>query len=167
MAGDDGLKLLQALRDYRPPKKLHPIADKAFSLYQKGDYKVTDETIAILRADLDAIAHDIKLHTDALCGVTAFMIYINEKYEDHESGEKVADLIKSVGHRYESLTERAVAALGDLGKSVKGLFDRFTAKKDTDEKRAPAFGEERPEGTIPLSTLKPPAQPPPWARKKK
>lgn len=167
-AEDEGIRLLKALRDYRPPKKLHPIAEKAYVLYSQNEQTMTDEVIASLRADLDAVAHDLKLHTDALCGLAAFTMYITEKINDPVAGERVTELIRSTAPRYEGITMKAQSALGDLSKAVKGVFQRFTQRTEPAENKAPIHDKEEPppEGAIPLSTLKPPATPPPWAKKK-
>jgi hypothetical protein len=162
---DEDVKILQALRDYRPPSKLHPIAKFAYALYEEADMDLPPEAMTGLREELKQY-EDLKDLTDALCGLSAFMIYISEHLDDQKNGEKVAELIKEVGPRYSSFTDRVSVALENLGKKVKGAFDRFTARDLTEDKRAPVHDENPPEGTVPLKKMKPVAQPPPWARKK-
>ena len=94
------------------------------------------------------------------------MIYLSEYLDDQQNGAKVAGLIKEVGPKYESFTDRVTQAIENLGRRVKGVFERFTDQKE-DEKKAPVYDADAPEGTIPLKTLKPVARPPAWAQKKK
>jgi hypothetical protein len=158
--------ILELLRDYRPPTKLHPLAGRAYDLYDAAEFQITDEVLEELRTALKGY-DDLKDLTDALCGLSAFMIYLSEKREDEEGAERIAELIKEVGPRYEPLTEKVIAALQDLKALGKAAFDRFIARDDTEDRRAPVYGEKPPEGTLQVKDLKPPAQPPPWAAKKK
>ena len=159
--------ILEILRDYTPPKKLHPIAATTYDAYAAAGRELTPEIADDIREQLAAYGDDLKALTDALCGLAAFMIYVSENLDDQATGEKVAAIIKEVGPRYEPLENRAVRALQDLAKKTKGLFDRFVDKDKQEEARAPVYGEKAPEGSVPASTFKPVAQPPPWAKKKK
>jgi len=159
--------ILEVLRDYRPPTKLHPIAGNAFDLYDAAGSKMTDEVVDGIRKDLEQYQGDLKALTDALCGLTAFMIYVSEKLGDVDGGERVAALIKEQGPKYESLTQRVIEAIDELKLKGKEAFDRFFAREEKEAKRAPVYGEKPPEGSIPASSVKPVAQPPLWAQKKK
>lgn len=161
----EDVKILEALRDYRPPKKLHPIARFAWGLYEEAGDDIPPEAIEALRDELKQY-EDLKDLTDALCGLSAFMIYISEQLGDTENGEKIAELVKEVGPRYEPFTDRVAQAIENLGRRVKGLYDRFTDRDKTEDSRAPVYGEDAPKGTVPLKNIKPRATVPPWARKK-
>lgn len=163
---DEDSKLLRALRDYRPPKKLHKIAMFAWALYEEAGRSLPAEAIDALRDELKGYG-ELKDLTDALCGLSAFMIYVSEHLGDPDAAERVAELVKEMAPRYEPLGDRVSFALENFGKQVKGAFDRLVGSDEKEEKRAPIYGEAPPKGTIPLKTLKPVAEPPPWARKKR
>jgi hypothetical protein len=165
MTDEEDIQILTALRDYRPPQKLHKIAMFAWALYEDAERSLPPEAIDALRSDLAAY-QDLKDLTDALCGLSAFVIYVTEHLGDPETGEQVGELIKEMSPRYASLTDRVVFALENLSKKAKFAFDKFTAKDQAEEKRAPVHDENPPEGTFPAKNLKPVAKPPPWARKK-
>lgn len=165
MSVDEDVKVLEAIRDYKQPSKLHPIAMHAYYVYEEAGDNLTDEGVQELREIL-AKLEDLKELTDALCGLTAFMIYLSEQLKDTESSEKVANLMKEQKSRYIPLQERAAEAFQNLSHKAKGVLERFFGKSKEDSSRAPVYDEEAPEGTVPLKNLKPVAQPPPWAKKK-
>ena len=53
--------ILEVLRDYRPPKKLHPIAGKAYDMYDAAGFKLTDEAKEVIRQELDSHGDDLAI----------------------------------------------------------------------------------------------------------
>lgn len=164
MASDE--ELLEQLKAYRPPKKLHPIAGKAYDLYDAAGFKLTDEAIAELRKDLQSYYGDLKALTDALCGLAAFIMYAMENLDDKKAAEQIAELMKEVRPQYEPLGNRLAQILQDLSKKATGILDRFSDRDQKAKNRAPVYDEAPPTGTVPLRDLKPVAQPPPVRKKK-
>jgi hypothetical protein len=160
-------ELLDAIRNYRPPKKLHPIAGKAYDLYDRAGFELTDEAIAELRADLEGLRGDLKALTDAMCGLSAFVIYANEKLNDPVAAEQIAQLMREQRAQYEPLSQKVTEILQDFSKKVRGLFDRFTDRDLSADTRAPTYDEPAPPETVPLKQLKPAARPPPLRKKDK
>lgn len=157
--------VLEAVKAYRPPKKLHPIAMQAFDLYKAGNYKLDDAAVGELRKTLEAHYGDLKTLTDALCSLAAFIAYLMEVKQDQATAEVVAKLMKETQPQYVSLVDYLTKVLSDAGKAVVGVLDRFTDRDTSGDKRAPKYGEEPPPGTVPLKSIKPVAQPPPKRKK--
>jgi hypothetical protein len=153
-------ELLEAIKNYRPPKKLHPIAGRTYDLYDSAGFQLTDEALDEIRKVLEGYGDDLKALTDALCGLSAFVIYANEKLGDPVAAEKVALVMRECRGKYEPLSEGVTAALQDLVRKVRGLFDRFVDRDRAPDSKAPIYDDERPPNTVPLRELKPIAQPP-------
>lgn len=157
--------ILEAIRDYRPPSKLHPIAGLTFDLYDAAGSKITDEILDRLRQELEPHRTDLKALTDALCGLSAFIMYANEQLEDPEAAARVSELVKECRPQYAPLGEKLVGLLQDFAQQAKEVFGRFADKEE--ELRAPKVGEQAPDGAVPLSRLKPVAKRPPLIKKDK
>jgi hypothetical protein len=152
--------ILEQIGQYRAPSKLPPIAMKAYSLYTAGGSKLNDEAIGELRKELQAYGDDLKPLTDAIVGLGAFAIYVRDNLKDPAAAEAVAKLIHETAPKYASIGQRIAAALQDLANKATDLLDRFT-DREAPPKTAPKFGEDAPQGTVPLKALKPVGGPPP------
>lgn len=157
--------ILEAIRDYKPPKKLHPIAGLTYDLYDAAGFQITDEVLDRLRRELEPHKSDLKALTDALCGLSAFIVYANEQLEDPEAAGRISELVKECRPQYAPLGEKLVGLLQDFAQQAKEIFGRFSDKEE--ELRAPKVGEQAPDGAVPLSRLKPVAKRPPLIRKAK
>ncbi len=154
-------QLIEGLKAYRPPKKLHPIAGKTYDLYAAAGNQLSDEAIAELRKDLEATYGDLKATTDALCGLASFVVYANEHLKDPKAGDQISALMQETRSQFEPLAARLSTLLQDAAKYATGVLDRFMDRDQTAKNRAPRYDEPAPEGTVPLKQLKPVAQPPP------
>ncbi|MBI2374130.1 MAG: hypothetical protein HYV07_09035 [Deltaproteobacteria bacterium] len=159
-------QILEAIKNYRPPAQIHPVAIRAFELYKGNDWKMTDEIVAALRKDLDAIGTDLKALSDAMCGLVAFMITASEKFGDTNAGEKIGKLLQEQGPKYSPLAEKILQGLQELGIKSKDAFARFMDRDASADRRAPTVDAKAPEGSVPLKAVKPAAAPPRWAKKK-
>jgi hypothetical protein len=154
-------KALEAIKDYRPPKKLHPIASKTYDLYAAAGNRLTPEALEALRADLRATYGDLKATTDALCGLASFVIYANEHLDDPAAAEQISELMRDARQEFEPVSTGLQSMLQDWARKVSGVFDRFSDRDQTAKARAPVYDELPPNGTVPLKQLKPVAKPPP------
>ncbi len=159
-------QILDAIKNYRPPPQIHPVAIKAFDLYRANDWKMTDEIVGTLRKELDALGTDLKVLSDAMCGLVAFMVTASEKFGDTAAGEMIGKLLQEQGPKYAPLADRILQGLQELGIKSKDAFAKFIGSDSSAEKRAPAVGDKPPEGSVPLKAVKPAAEPPRWAKKK-
>jgi hypothetical protein len=162
---EEDLKLLQAVRDWRPPQQLHPIAMVAWQLYEDGGFKLSDEALAKLRAILDDYGDDLKSLAEAIEGCTRFLILLSEHQKDQDAATKVAELLRSYMPRFEPFWAKVGEALANVGADQKGSFLSFVDQDRSSEKVAPVEGTPPPEGTVPLRNIAPPPRPPPWMKK--
>jgi hypothetical protein len=155
--------ILEQISKYKAPSRLPPIANKAYDLWASGGNKLSDESVAILRKDLEKFYDDLKALTDAICGLGAFAIYARDYLKDTDASDKVVKLIQETAPKYTSIGERIAAALQDLANKATGLLDKFTDRESVPKNVAPKFdGDEAPPvGTVPLKQLKPLGGPPP------
>lgn len=160
----EDVELLEAVRNWRPPTKLHPMAMSAYHLYERLGMSLPAEGVVELRAMLDAHRDDLKTLAEHIEGLARFMILIAEHFGDVAGSKRVADLMREYTPLFEPFWRRVGEALDNVGSETKGSFQRFTG--DVEEKVAVVHDAAKPTGTIPLSTLLNPARPPPWARKK-
>lgn len=170
MSIEDDKKLLQAVRDYRPPAELHPIAMNAWGHYEAAGNKLTNEGVEALRGELNALKPDLQKLGEAIFGVARFMIYVTESLGDKAAGEKIADLIREYAHLYEPFWQQVGEAIANLGGEAAAAFQSFAGKDAP--KTAPVFGKAAPEGSVPLRNIAPPTnkppqaqRPPPWKKK--
>jgi hypothetical protein len=163
MTREEDEALLKAVREWRPPTKLHPIAMHAWGIYEKNNFDLPPAAVAELRAALDSYGDDLIKLAEAIEGVTRFMILLNEHRKDEANGKRVLELLREYAERFQPFWERVAEALQNVGGDSLDAFQKFIGQ---DEKGAPLHGQPAPAGTIPLATLVPPARPPPWARKK-
>jgi hypothetical protein len=161
----DDVKLLQAVRDWRPPDQLHPIAMYAWHLYEKNRDALPAPAIEELRAILDGYGDDLKGLAEGIEGLTRFLLLMTEHLHDQATATKVADLLRSYTSRFEPFWERVGEALTNVVAHEKGHFASFTDHDRSAEKVAPLAGQPPPKGTVPLRSLAPPPRPPRWTKK--
>lgn len=157
--------ILEAIRDYKPPKKLHPIAGRAIDLYFANGSKIPDEVVNALRQQIQPIKHDLKELTDVLWGLSQVIMYFNENEQNPDAAARISELVKECRPQYAPLGEKLVGLVQDFAKQAKEIFGRFADQEE--ELRAPKVGDQAPDGAVPLSRLKPMAKRPPPVNKKK
>lgn len=161
---DPDLEAFEKVRDYRPPKELPKIAEVAWALYAASGDRLEESDIDNLRLLLEK-REDLKALADDLCGLSAFQIYVGEHLGDEATATRVAALIQESLPRYEPMLRRALRKLHELGGEAKKALSKLFGHEVDGERRAPVHDAPAPEGTVPLRTLKPQAQPPPWVKK--
>jgi hypothetical protein len=153
--------ILEQIEAYRPPEQLHPIATLTYELYDRAGFKFTEKELAQIRAELQKYYGDLKPLTDAVCGLSAFIMLAMQDLDDRVAARQIAELIRDLQPQYEPIGHRLVHVLQDIAKKTTGTLARFSGRRLEAEVRAPAFGATAPNGTVPLRALKPVAQPPP------
>ena len=151
---------LDQIKSYRPPKKLPEIAGLAYDLYDAAGFKVTDEILDKLRAELESKYGDLKALTDDLCGLCAFIVLLMEVRDDAKAAEKIAKLIQDQESQYRELGEWLAMHIQDHSAAAAELLEAFSGMKDESRGRAPVFGEDAPDGALPVASIKPVAEPP-------
>ncbi|MEM7674962.1 MAG: hypothetical protein AAF449_03060 [Myxococcota bacterium] len=160
-------KLLEAVRNWRPPKELHPIAMVSFGLYEDAGNTLTPATIQDLRKVLDEYGDDIEALAAAMEGMIRFMRYIGENLGDTENSEKVVKLLREYADRFEPFWQRVAQALENEGEDVQAAFSQMVGGEDPAKRTAPRFGAKAPHGALRLSDIAPPIRPPKFTPKKK
>lgn len=166
MSTEEDAKILEAVRNWRPPKKLHPMAMVAWKLYEEGGNTLSEASVQNLRDALNGYGDDLKGLAEACEGLTRFVMYVSQNLGDKENGDKVIQLMREYTHLYEPFWRRVGDALANVGAQAIGTFKQFVGEGKTEEKNAPALGEKAPDGSVPLKNLMPAGRPPPWAPKK-
>lgn len=164
---DEDAKLLQAVRDWRPPTKLHPIAMQVWQIYEKHGLKMPPEGLQEIRDLLAAYGDDLKALAEALEGLSRFMLLAGEHHKDKKTAAQIADLMREYTHLFEPFWQRVGEALANVGAETSASFLEFLGSDAVTAKLAPLYGQEAPKGSVPLRNLAPPARPPPWAAKHK
>jgi hypothetical protein len=163
---EEDQKLLKAIRDWRPPKTLHPIAMNAVEIYEANGKAMTPEAVQGIRDLLDGYNGDMVGLAKALEGLARFMILLTDHEKDKEGGEAVAALMREYTRLFEPFWKRVGEAATNVTAEARGSFLQFIDRDRTSEKAAPSYGQKAPKDTIPLSSIAPPARPPPWSKKK-
>ena len=162
---DEDRKLLEAVRNWRPPTTLHPIAVVAFTMYDNNGNAFPPKALADLDRVLDEYDDDLESLASAMEGLIRCMIYVGDHLGDKENAELLAKLLRKYAERFEPFWRRVAEALEteghDLHKSLQQLLG------DQAQKKAPVYGEKPPEGSVQLKDIAPPPRPPPWAPKGK
>jgi hypothetical protein len=153
--------ILEELKAYEAPRTLPPIADRAFALYEAGGFKLDDDALAALRAELVSHGQDLKALTDAIVGLGAFALWARDHRKDAAAAEAVARLIGEHAPKYASIGERLVNALQDLAVKATDWLDQLSGRDTSVKHRAPKYGDAGPPGSVPLKDLKPLNAPPP------
>ena len=160
-------KLLEAVRNWRPPKELHPIAAASLAVYEKANKKLPPPAMQELRALLDAYGEDLTELASAMEGMVRFMRHLGENLEDKESSDKVLKLLREYADRFEPFWQRVAEALKNEGEDVRAAFSDMLGGEDPATRTAPMYGQQKPDGAVRLSDIAPPTRPPPWVPKKK
>ncbi len=160
-------KLLEAVRNWKPPKELHPIAPASFTIYEKAGNSLPPPAMEQLKSLLEAYAEDLGELAMAMEGMIRFMRYVGENLGDKESSEKVAKLLRAYADRFEPFWQRVAEAMKNEGEDVRAAFADMLGGQDEASKTAPMYGEQKPAGTMKLSDIAPPPRPPAWTPKKK
>jgi hypothetical protein len=153
--------ILEELKAYDAPKRLPPIADRAFALYEAGGFKLDDAALGALRAELEGHAGDLKALTDAIVGLGAFALWARDFRKDATAAEAVAKLIGEHAPKYATIGERLVNALQDLAIKATDWLDQLSGRDPSVKHRAPKYGDAGAPGSVPLKDLKPLNAPPP------
>lgn len=162
MSREDDLKLLEAVRNWRPPESLHPSAMVAAHLYEDHGMSLPDEAIRKLDDMMEGYGDDLIGRAEALEGLTRFMMLMKMQ-GDEVSEEKMARFLREHSKVFEPFWERVGEALENVGEDTRSVFFKFV---DASRQHAPKFGAEAPQGTVPLKDMMQPGRPPPWAKKK-
>lgn len=157
-------ELLKAVREWRPPEKLHPIAMTAWEVYDSHGFDLPPDAMGQLRAALDAYGDDLTGLAEACEGMVRFMILLNEHQKDEANGKKVLDLLREYADRFEPFWKKVAEALENEGGSKLDAFKSFSG--GAEKKTAAQHGAKAPPGSVPLSSMLNPGRPPPWANKK-
>jgi hypothetical protein len=165
MSSED-LNLLQAVRDWRPPKTLHPIAMRAWHVYVAHGHSLPPSAIQTIQDILDGNGEDLKALAESLEGLFRFVVLLKDHRKDQKSAEQIMNLCRSCMPRFEAFWRRVGEAMTNVAAEKRGTLIAFLDREQTSEKTAPRFGEEAPSNTVPLRNLTVPARPPPWARKR-
>lgn len=162
---DEDRKLLEAVRNWRPPKELHPIAVVAYRMYDENENAFTPKAIADLDRVLDEYGEDMENLAMAMEGLIRCMVYVGENLGDKDNAEELAKLLRKYAERFEPFWRRVAEAMENEGHDLKSSFQQLLG--DGEEKKAPVYGEKAPMGSVQLKDIAPPPRPPPWAPKKK
>ncbi len=161
-------QLLEAVRTWRPPEKLHPMAMVVWGIYEEAGNTLSPPELQKVRDLFDAYGEDLVGLAEAMEGVVRFMLYVGDGLDDKESAKKIGDLLREYVHLYEPFWDRVAEALQNVGSDAQSAFGEFIDQEvEKKKKTAPVYGEAAPAGTVPLRTLTNPARPPPWAPKTK
>ena len=164
---EEDRKLLEAVRNWRPPEKLHPIAMAAYGVYAEAGKDLPPKAVQELRMVLNEYGEDLIALAEAMEGMIRFMIYLGENLGDKKNSEKVAKLLREYADRFEPFWQRVAEALENEGEDVQSAFDELVGYSDPSRRNAPRYGEEAPKGTVRLADIVPPQRPPRWIKKKK
>ena len=163
MSREEDEQLLQAIKDWRPSTKLHPLAVLCWMLYEKNEMSFPQSALDEVKATLDSYGDDIAGLAAAIEGATRFMLLLDQR-GDTESSKAVLTLLRSYSALFEPFWQKVAEALQNVGGETKEAFGKFSGEAEA--KVAAVIDQPPPEGTVPLSTLIEPTRPPPWARKK-
>lgn len=161
----EDVELLKAVREWKPPEELHPMAMTAWHFYEEAGNDLTPEVLSKLKEILDEYGDNLVGLAEAIEGLVRFMLYVGDNLDDKKNAQAVGDLMRSYMPLYEPFWERVGEALNNVSEEARGAFHTFLAGEHGAKKQAPTFGEKAPDGTVPLKDLAPVGRPPPWASK--
>lgn len=161
--------LLQAAREYRRPKQLHPLVVQAYDAYAAASGRLEPLALDRLNRGLDrleggGIAGLTEL-ADALFGLGAFIWYLNEELGDELTAEAVSDVIRSRRDVYAWVAGQIELARQEEHRSRELRQAWLTGRSPGDRLRAPAVGTPAPAQSIAVHVLKPPSKRPPLLRR--
>ena len=158
-------ELLRAVREWRPPKALHPMAMTAFGVYDENGSDLPPQAMAELKAALDAYGDDLKGLAEACEGMTRFMLLLSEHYKDAPNAQKVGALLRSYAERFEPFWRKVAEAMEREGGAKLDSFKGFMGDAKDDKAHVAKVGAAPPPNSVPLSSILQPGRPPPWAKK--
>lgn len=158
-------ELLRQVREWRPPKTLHPIAMTAWEVYERHTQDLPPPAIAELRAALDAYGDDLQGLAEASEGLIRFMLLLSDHLADEANSKKVLELLRDYAERFEPFWRKVAEALESEGGAKLDAFKGFTGSSD-DKSKVAKQDAKPPPGSIPLSSMLQPGRPPPWSKKK-
>ena len=164
MSYKDDEELLEAVKSWRPPEKLHPLAMQAWDLYEAAGNRLPEDGIQTIRDVLDSHGDDLVGLAEALEGLTRFLIHASEELEDEETSEKVMSLMREYTHRFEPFWQRVGEAIQNVSARRRGSLLDFMDVDQSADRVAPTFGVKAPDHSVPLSSLVPPSRPRPVQR---
>lgn len=164
---EEDRKLLEAVRNWRPPTELHPIAMASFGVYAEAGNDLTPKGLQELRNVLDEYGDDLEALAAAMEGMVRFMLYLGEHLGDKDNAEKVASLLRDYADRFEPFWQRVAEAMENEGEDVQASFAQLVGETDPANRTAPVFGADAPPGTLRLADIAPPSRPPQWTPTKK
>ena len=85
---DEDQELLRTVREWRPPETLHPIAMKAWDVYQRNGHDLPPEAMVELKSLLDAYGDDLKGLAAAIEGMTRFMLLLDHHRKEPENSRR-------------------------------------------------------------------------------
>jgi hypothetical protein len=157
-------ELLRAVREWRPPTTLHPIAMTAWEIYERYKQDLPPEAMTELRAAMDSYGDDLKRLAEASEGMIRFMLLLNEHLKDEANGKKVMELLRTYADRFEPFWRKVAEALEREGGAKLDTFKGFLGAVE-DKSQVAKVGAKPPPGSVPLSSMLQPGRPPPWAKK--
>lgn len=154
-------ELLELVQNYRQPTELHPIADRAFQLFEAAGGRLGEREVAVLRTVLEPLKAEerwVEL-MDALVSLYSFVIYANQKLDAPDAADAITELIREQRGVFlsirECLDEAHMDGSSELRRRTRGWWGGLGGGR-----RAPRVGDPAPKGTIRASLLKPRAKPP-------
>jgi hypothetical protein len=166
---EEDVALLRAVREWRPPDTLHPIAMEAWHLYAAHGRRLPPVAIDELRALLERYGGsgaDLFGLGAAIEGLARFIILLDGTFHDHLGSREVAQLAREFAPRFEPFWRRVAEALENVRKDAHESFLEFSDRPNLEDRRAPVYGEAAPTGSVPLRALAPIVRPRPWGRRR-
>lgn len=159
MSIEEDVELIRAVREWKQPDELHPIAIYAWDVYEVAGLQMTDDGVEVLRVRLNGYGDDLAGLAMAMEGLIRFILCMRQLREDEPAAQKVVDLLKEYAHLYEPFWERVAEAMSNVGEDTKTLFSKMQGEEPP-PKDAPVFDAKPPDGSIPLKKLVTPGRPP-------
>ena len=164
---DADAQLLNAVRTWRPPDDLHPVALLASTLYHAAGDELTAEVHDLLKDTLDEYGSDLIDLAMAMEGLVRFTILLEQKYEDKAGAKQLVELMRSYMPLYEPFWRRVGDAMRRANTHQQSAFLAFLDADLAPKDKAAKFGETPPQGSIPARTLVATGRPPPHRRRNK
>ena len=162
---DADAQLLNAVRTWRPPEELHPMAILASALYHAAGGELTAEVNSMLKDALDEYGKDLIDLAMAMEGLVRFKIILEQKYDDEDGARQLVELMRSYMPLYEPFWRRVGEALRRANAHQQSTFLAFLDADNAPKAKAAKFGEAPPQGAMPARVLVTPGRPPPHRRR--
>lgn len=164
---DADAQLLNAVRSWRPPEEVHPIAGLASACYHGANGEVTAEVVELIKDSLDEYKADLIDLAMAMEGLVRFTILLEQKYDDKDGAQRLVALMRTYMPLYEPFWRRVSTALRRINTKQQSAFLAFLDMDMAPKAKAPKYGDKAPAGSIPVRNLLTPTRPPPHQRRKK